>query len=101
MLDKIKPEHISAYYYFEDGDESTDAALKEALAKFPKFMANRLINDYRAVLNRLKVGIDDGMPAPQFRFLCFLMMSKVIDKKDFVAAVETYVKNKFPSYVLQ
>jgi hypothetical protein len=94
MINKIKHEHISAYYYFEDGDESTDAALKEARAKFPKFIANRIMNEYKAVLKRLELSIDDGLPAPQFRFLCFLMMGKVIDKKDFVFAVEQYIRNK-------
>ncbi len=67
MISKIKPEHISAYYY-------------------------------KAVLKRLELSVDNGLPAPQFRFLCFLMMGKVIDKKDFAFAVEQYIKNKFPSY---
>lgn len=96
MTDKIKPEHISAYHYFESGDESTDDALKEARAKFPKFVANRIMNDYKAVLKRLGLSIDDGLPAPQFRFLCFLMMGKVIDKKDFTTTIEAYIKIKNP-----
>lgn len=94
MISKIKPEHISAYHYFESGDASADAALKETREKFPKFIANRIINEYKAALKRLGVSIDDGLPAPQFRFLCFLMMGRVIDKKDFALAVEQYIRIK-------
>jgi hypothetical protein len=87
---------IKAYEYFESGDESIDPVLKEQRGRFPKFVANRAMNELASVLKKAGYTPQDAgvVDAGFFRCLCFMMMAKAIDKKDFVRTLEWKITKK-------
>ena len=87
---------IKAYDYFESGDESKDPVLKEQKARFPKFLANRTMNELASVLKKAGYTPQDAglVDAGFFRCLCFMFMARAIDKKDFMRTLEYRITKK-------
>lgn len=92
LLEPYK-DHIPAYAHFKYSEDQ-DEALKALRDEFPSFVAKRLLNDFKGILNKAKiepVDIPKVIHSEEFSFLCFLMKGKAIDKKQFASILEQYV----------
>ncbi len=94
-------DQIPAYAHFKYSDDSCEV-LKALRDEFPSFVAKRLLNDFKGILNKAKiepVDIPKVIHSEEFSFLCFLFKGRVLDKKQFSSILEKYV-NVYQSSVI-
>jgi hypothetical protein len=90
--------NITCFLYFKEADqcfdEKTDDAFRTEQQKlFGPFLAKRIINDYKGLLNKHKIPEDYNIVHPWIlAYASFLYFCKIFDKKEYIECLETYIK---------
>jgi hypothetical protein len=92
--------HITGFLYFQKYDqcfcdvEEHDSFREEQRAKFAPFMAKRILNDYKGLLNKYKIPEQFDIVHPwTHAYASFLYFCKIFDKKEYIECLETYIKH--------
>lgn len=90
--------HITGFLYFKEADLCFDEPTKDDPVRseqqklFYPFMAKRLINDLKGLLNKYKIFERYDIIHPwTMSYLSFLYFCKILNKKEYIACLEQYI----------